>query len=98
MGAKPKFFFVAPKDGVALGDAFTFGHVGGAVEDLVEVGDLVFAMIANEEEEGAGVGLDGVAEEGADSFVELFADHVNAGFVDQDFMMCSFDVSNLLSV
>lgn len=46
------------------------------MEDLVEVGDLVFAMIANEEEEGTGVGLDGVAEEGADSFIELFADHL----------------------
>ena len=33
-------------------------------------------MIAYEKEEGAGVGLDGVTEEGADSFVEFFTDHV----------------------
>lgn len=75
MGAEAKFFFVAPEDRVGLGDALGFGHVGCAVEDLVEVGDLVLAVVAYEEEEGAGVGLDGVTEEGADSFIELFADH-----------------------
>ena len=46
------------------------------MEDLVEIGNLVFAMITNEEEEGPSVGLDGVTEEGADSFVELFTDHL----------------------
>lgn len=75
MGAEAQFFLVAPEDRVGLGDALAFGHVGRAVEDLVEVGYLVLAVVAYEEEEGAGVGLDGVAEEGADSFVEFFADH-----------------------
>ena len=45
------------------------------MEDLVQIGHLVLAMIAYEEEEGAGVALDGVSEEGADSFIEFFADH-----------------------
>ncbi len=69
MGTKPKFLLVTPQYRVGLGDALGFGHGGCAVEDLVEVGDLVFAVVAYEEEEGAGVGLDGVPEEGEDSFV-----------------------------
>ena len=75
MSTKSKFLLVAPKDRVGLSDTFTFGHVGGTMEDLVQIGHLVLAMIAYEEEEGAGVALDGVSEEGADSFIEFFADH-----------------------
>jgi hypothetical protein len=43
-----------------LGDAAGFGHVGRFVQDLVEVGDLIFAVVSHEEEEGAGVGAEGV--------------------------------------
>jgi len=77
VGAKAQFFLVAPEHRVGLRDALGFGHVGCAVQDLVEIRDLIFAVVAYEEEEGAGVGLDGVPEEGADSFVELFADHLD---------------------
>eukprot|EP00970_Alexandrium_tamarense_P009617 scaffold1928_cov109-Alexandrium_tamarense.AAC.42 len=73
MGTKPKFLLVAPQDGgVAVVDApeaLAFGHVGGAIHDLVEVWDLVFAVVAYEEEEGALVGAEAVGEEGADSLV-----------------------------
>lgn len=39
------------------------------MEDLVQVGDLILAVVADEEEEGALVGAEGVGEEGADSLV-----------------------------
>ena len=58
-------------------------------------------MIAHEEEEGPGVGLDGVTEEGADSLVELFADHcvfnllalVVASSRCYDMMLCSLTLN-----
>lgn len=43
-----------------MGDALRFGHVSRFMQDLVEVGDLILAVISHEEEEGAGVGGKGV--------------------------------------
>ena len=42
----------------------------------MQIDNLIFPVVAYEKEEGAGVGLNGVAEEGADSFIEFFTDHV----------------------
>lgn len=69
MGAEPQFLLVAPQHRLGVGYPSGFGHVGRPVQDLVEVGYLVLAVIAHKEEEGAGVGAEGVGEEGAYSFV-----------------------------
>ena len=73
MGTKPQFLLVTPQDAVGGLDSLGFGHgfdvVRRVLQDLVQIGDLIFAAVAYEEEEGAGGGLVGVGEEGADSFV-----------------------------
>lgn len=62
MCRKSQFFFVTPQYFGSRSDG-RFGH------DLVQVGNLIFAVVSDEDEDGSLAGEDGSFDEGTDSFV-----------------------------
>ncbi len=68
MSGKPQFFLVAPQD---LGPC-PYRRFG---EQMMNVGDLILAMITDEDEDGSFVPYDTTFDECSDSFVQLFAHH-----------------------
>ena len=69
MGREAQLLLVAPKD---LGT----GPDGRSGQELVEVGNLILAMIADQNQHGPLAGHDGALDERADARVELLPDHM----------------------
>jgi len=69
MGRKTEFLFVAPQD---IGTLLQ----GRLCEDLVEIGDLVLSVIANQHQDRSFVPDDASLYERPHSFVEFFSDHL----------------------